>query len=154
VFVLQLGARDFNDTAVCLGPQVAAVLETLMALPKLSESDWYAACVEVISLDQEALAAMAPYETVDRAFIADVDAFVALSRSVTQYLEGIFYAVPDGVAPEIPNAFSMNDPLDKLVSNSIVEVRADDTTWIEVATDSRSIVEQAQQRFGGNVLAG
>ena len=51
VFALQLSRYGFNDNAVCLGPQVASVLDLLIVLPELSQCDWYAARVEVRAHD-------------------------------------------------------------------------------------------------------
>jgi hypothetical protein len=139
VFELRLSAASFGDTCVCLGPQVATVLETLTALPELSQCVWYAAGVDPMGADPQIIAAMKPYATRDKALIPDIDVFVTMSRKVTQFLDGIFHAVPAGKE-------------DKFFINRVVEVLLDDTTLIEVSAESEIIVEQIRRRLGGIIL--
>jgi len=139
VFELRLSAASFGDTCACLGPQVATVLDSLTALPELSQCVWYAAWVDPIGADPQIIAAMKPYKTRDKVLIPDIEAFVTMTRKVTQFLDGVLFAVPAGKE-------------DRFFINRVVEVRANDTTLIEVETENPIIVEQVQRRLGGIIL--
>ena len=148
VFVLQLGAADFNDKAVCLGPQIATVLETLIDFPELSEAAWYAVWVDAMGASPDVIAAMKHYEGSDERSIPDIRSFIAMSRTVTQFLSGVFFGVPANQPPELSDG--IDQASDVLALNGLVEVRAEDTTFIEVVTARSAIY----QRFLGKTLAG
>jgi hypothetical protein len=151
VFVLQLGHTDFNDTAACLGPQVASVLDALIALPELSGVAWYAASVDAIAppVVREALA---NYET-DECPISDVQNFVSLVHHTGQLLDGVFFSVPMGQEPIVAvKLLTADGQIKKLVANSLVQVCAFDTTWIEIGSDIPILIERMQGRFGGKML--
>src|SRR5688572_8918264 len=101
--VLQLNAADFDDNMVCLGPQVASVLEALIALPELSKAAWYAASVDAIG-SPEVRVAFRSYEPREPRSISDMATFVLLAERAVQFLDGVFFAVPVGQPPMLlPN---------------------------------------------------
>ena len=152
VFVLQLNLDDFNDTAACLGPQVASMLDELIALPSLSNVIWYAASVDA-SASPEIREAFQSYETREPRPISDIANFVSLVRRTVQFLDAVFFSVPVGHAPVVAVEFLTSDgPIEKLVANSAVEVCAADTSFIWVGTDIPTIIEHMQRRFGGKML--
>jgi hypothetical protein len=148
VLVLQLNATDFDDNVVCLGPQVASVLEALIALPELSKAAWYAASVDAIG-SPEVRAAFRSYEPREPRPIGDMATFVSLVLRAVQFLDGVFFAVPVGQAPDVTAKFLTSDgPIERLVANSIVEVCAADTSLIWISTDISSIIDRLPVRFG------
>ena len=148
MFVLQLGAADFNDTHVCLGPQIATVLEALVGFPELSDAAWYALWVDAMGASPDVIAAMRHYEGSDERPIPDIRSFIAMTRTVTQFLSGVFFAVPADQTPDL--ADGIDQASDRLALNGLVEVRAEDTTFIEVVTADSAIY----QRLLGKTLAG
>jgi hypothetical protein len=152
MFALQLSAADFGETAVCLGPQVAAVLETLRALPELAGCAWYGAWIDPMGAAEEVISALRRYETSDEVLIEDIQNFIALSREVTQLLAGVVFAVPAGQEPHISDG--VDSALGLFALNGVVEMRAEDTTFIEVVTASQSIVDGVLSRFGGKLVVG
>jgi hypothetical protein len=150
VFVLQLYRDEFNDDAVCLGPQVASVLDALIAQPELSKATWYAASIDAIGHTR---AAFQNYETREPRPIGDVASFVSLVRRTVQFLDGVFFSVPVGQTPNIAVEFLTSDgPIEKLVTNSIAELCAADTSLIWIGTDILTLIERMQERFGGKAL--
>lgn len=140
MYALQFGAADFNDRAVCLGPQIAAVLEALVNLPELADAAWYAVWVDAMGAPPDVIAAMKHYAGSDEKTIPDIRSFIATCRVVTQFLSGIFFAVPADQSPQMSGG--IDEPSDALALNGLVEVRAEDTTMIEVVTGNRAIYHQ------------
>ena len=152
VLALQLHNHDFKDTAACLGPQVAAVLDDLIMLPELSSATWYAAAFEMI-WPVEIREALQVYAANQPVPIVDIRSFIPLVRKVGQFLDGVIFSVPLGDAPVVATKLLTADgPISKQVTNSIVEICAFDTSWIEVVTDVSALIEQLQKRFGGQMV--
>lgn len=152
LLALLLGCEDFNDNAVCLGPQIASVLDALVAPPELSNVTWYAASVDAMG-SPEAREAFRNYESREARRIHDVASFVSLVRRADQFLDGVFFCVPTGQVPVVVAEFLTSDgPIEKLVANSIIEVCAADTSIIWIGTDAPAIIDVTQRRFGGKTL--
>ena len=152
VFVLQLNHSDFGDTAACLGPQVATVLDALAALPELSGTAWYAGAFDMI-WPEEIREPLRKYETNEPVPIEDIGSFVPLVRKVGQFLDGVFFSVPAGQPPLVAvKLLTADGPIEKLVTNAIVQVCAFDTSWIEIGTEDEPMVRNLQLRLGGKIV--
>jgi hypothetical protein len=152
VFALQLNHSDFNDTAACLGPQVASVLDALAALPELLDTAWYAGAFDMI-WPEEIRGALRKYEASEPVLIDDIGTFVPLVRKVGQFLDGVFFSVPVGQPPLVAvKLLTADGPIEKLVTNAIVQVCAFDTSWIEIGTEDESMIRSLQLRFGGKIV--
>jgi hypothetical protein len=148
VLALRLASDDFADSAVCLGPQVADVLAVLHSLSELIGCQWHAAYVDPMGAPEQVISALRHYEATDGTPIQDIQAFIGLSRQVTQFLDGIIYAVPGG---ETPRRANKADASMLFAVNGVVQMDAHDTTLIEIMTERRSIVDGVQRRFGGKL---
>ncbi|WP_162917628.1 hypothetical protein [Dongia deserti] len=152
MLALLLNCDDFNDSSVCLGPQVASVLEALVTLPELSNVTWYAASVDAMG-SPEIREAFRNYESHEARPVRDGASFVSLVRCAVQFLDGVFFCVPVGQEPVVAADFLTTDgPIERLVTNSIVEVCTADTSIIWIGTDVSAIIDIAQRRFGGRTL--
>jgi len=152
VLVLQLSHSDFNDTAACLGPQVAAVLDALTALPELSNAAWYAGGFEMI-WPEEIREALRLYESNEPVMIDDIGTFVPLVRKVGQFLDGVFFSVPAGQPPAVAvKLLTADGPIEKMMTNAIVQVCAFDTSWIEIGTENEAMIRNLQLQFGGKIV--
>ena len=74
-------------------------------------------------------------------------------RAAKQLLDGVVIAVPSAEAPDaLPQIITADGPRAKVARNSVVEVRAFDTTWVEVYTEVPELVTSLQNRFGGKLV--
>jgi hypothetical protein len=152
VLALQLNHNDFNDTAACLGPQVASVLDALAALPELSDTAWYAGAFDMI-WPTEVRQALRKYEACESVAIDEIRSFVPLVRKVGQFLDGVFFSVPVGQPPLVAvKLLTADGPIQQLVTNAFVQVCAFDTSWIEIGSEDKAMIRQMQLRLGGKIV--
>lgn len=144
VFVLALKGKAIDGEGVsCTGAQIALVLECLLDAKELSDCAWYAGALDAMNSPA--------FEPFDKAptIVGDLGDFLHRLRATIQLLDGVIFAVPTGASPVLAaSGVSAEGPRDLNVLNSLVEILAFDTTFIEVVSRGRTLVEHVDRRFG------
>ncbi len=114
---------------------MAVVLEALIAMPALVGCAWYAGAVETLDGPQS------PYFACDARRVWDMADFIQKVKACSQLLNGVILAMKGSVCPEILiTDVTAEGPMEKFLEDTLVEVRAFDTSYIEVYTDSENII--------------
>ena len=118
----------FGEGVVCLGTQVACVIDALSTLR--ADLSWFAADIEPVGADSLKAASPVP------AFIGTSDAAASSAREVHQFLFGVFVAV-SGSATQLRvrdgGQLSTEDPPDADLGDALFELRTVDTSHISLA---------------------
>jgi hypothetical protein len=135
------GAQVNGDDVPCTGPQIAIVLRALMDQPELIECDWYAAALDPFEL-------LSDYSAATLHHVQDMDDLIGRVGAVGQLSDGVFVAVPRSCVPACGDAhMSADGPAERLVANSIVELHAFDTSWIEVYSPEQTLLAALGAQF-------
>ncbi|WP_044558651.1 hypothetical protein [Azospirillum sp. B4] len=147
MLVLQIRGNDIDDDRVtCTGAQVATVLDFIAAVPALAGGDWYAGAVDGLG------ARLTEYEVLEPIPVPALADLLHRIRNIPQLLDGVFALVPRHEIPRLTgDCFSADGPMEPLIHNALVEIKAFDTSFVEVYTDQPSLITVVQQRFGGEV---
>ncbi len=114
-------------------------------MPDLQNCIWYAGAFECYP-------ATTGYESSTLEEVADLPELVHKLRATGQLLDGVLVAVPSATLPDIIfHNISADGPMNKLVRNSVVEIHAFDTSWVEVYTEIRQVIGTLTNRFGGEI---
>jgi hypothetical protein len=147
--VLQFRGEDLDgNRTCCTGRQVAMVLDALLASPELRSSVWYAGALETYP-------AFGLYEGAELEQITDIIGLIETIRAAPQLLDGVFIAINSGETPDAAwPTITADGPMEKAARNSMVELHAFDTSWIEVYTELSDLAASLRQRFGGRLVDG
>lgn len=133
----------FGSKVVCLGPQVALLAKELEQLA--GPLEWWVANVETNTGDPPCRLGM---EGADRA--GSTAEFVAWANVVDQFLHGVFMAVRPGAsrASLRTDPTSHDDPWADM-GDELFDVRAFDTSSLDVAASDLAAATRLATRFGG-----
>lgn len=139
VMVRLTGAHIDGSDASCLGGQLAAVVRALEAT--LGPTIWYASDVEATPASE--LPAGAQPIACGR-----TSALIARLEATDQVLAGVFLAVPhDAPVPRLRDVARTDDPPFAELGDAVAEVRAFDTSWVEVYARSADLIAPLQARY-------
>lgn len=146
--ILQLRGEDIDgDEFSCTGPQLAKVLDELTKMPELAACAWFAAAVDAIEQVQ-----LEPYGADQWKAILNINKMIEQVRAARQLLDGVFVAIEDSDWPEkTAEAITAYAPMTRLAANSKIELRACDTTFVEIYSDHPKLIERLRTRFGGEL---
>jgi hypothetical protein len=140
------GSDIDGDEYVCTGPQIASVLDALARTPELSRCTWYAAAIDAND------PALETYVTDYWKAVANIGDLVERVRATRQLLDGVFIAIEGSNWPErTAEPITAYTPMARLAANSVVELRAFDTTYVEIYSDHPEPIDRLRQRFGGEL---
>lgn len=131
-----------RTTVACLGDQMADVLEVVESVsPGLV---WYAADIE------NAGPAFIPNRTPSPQLIGRLEDFLPRLRTSAQFLAGVFAGAPASVDTPCfrDGGLWTEDPSVVDLADTSVEVRAFDTTYIEVISTRLDILKSVGKAFG------
>lgn len=143
MLTLHLAGQDIDgDDISCSGRQIAEVLELLLGLKSLADCVWYAGSIDCFG------ASIEPFRDRVLKIVANPWRLSAILRTKTQLRDGVFVAVPRADPPRmLAGAVTAYGSEDRIVSNSRLEMRAFDTTSLEIYTDDPRIADQLRGRF-------
>ncbi len=145
--VLHLRGEDLNGSHICCtGPQIAMVLQALLTAPELRNCRWYAGAIETYPT-------FGMYESGQLEVVEDLTSLIERVTLAGQLFDGIIVAIPPAEAPDLRSQMITADgSMDKAVRNSLVEVHAFDTSWVEVYTEMPELIESIQGQLGGKLV--
>jgi hypothetical protein len=142
---VRLRLKEFpGSSTVCQGWQLANALAAVVSVaPDLS---WYAAHVTSIGQSWN-------IEATHPAKIGQVTDLIEVARAVPQFGGGVFVGVPGGcTAPRFrEGGLWTEDAPDADLGDGIVEVRAFDTTFIEVLSADAAILNGVARHYAARV---
>lgn len=147
VHTIYIRSKSFQSSVICEGVQIAEIVREIDALlPSLA---WYVADIEFYDyLDDQHPRDPKPVA------IGDANALIEFSRSVSQFLSGVFAGVPRGIeTPRFRDGGLWSEDTGEEVEDlgdSVIEVRAFDTSWIEVTSRDRDVIGALRDRFGAD----
>jgi hypothetical protein len=93
------------------------------------------------------------YESGQLEVVEDLTSLIERVTLVGQLFDGIIVAIPPAEAPDLRSQMITADgSMDKAVRNSLVEVHAFDTSWVEVYTEMPELIESIQGQLGGKLV--
>jgi hypothetical protein len=140
---LQLTGEAFS----CTGHQLALVVASLRSVA--SDCVWFVADLEAqgYSLPPAWINAHTPI------MFGATDELAAFAEGVPQFLAGVFLAAPSARLPPVwSRSFWTDDEPFEELDGTILEIRAFDTSWIEVYADEEARLHGLAQRFGGAIV--
>ena len=143
-YIVRLAGPDMDGQAIsCLGSQLVELVELLNT--REGGLTWGVFNLEPLS----GAASVAP-DGDDRTWSSDD--VVRLGRSKDQFLRGVFVAARLGVqTPSFRSDIDTEDPVDVDLRGAIAEIRAFDTSFFEVITESMPIAEYLARHYGVQV---
>lgn len=146
-FLLRMTPATFEESKViCLGRQIAEVLESIEhAAPGLS---WYASDVQTLG------GIFLPRREPVPAPIGHTDVTASRARAVSQFESVVFLRFAPAASVELrPGGVWTDDEPGADMGSAEVEVRAFDTTYIEVATSHQEVWRTLTSRFATTEVA-
>lgn len=129
----------------CTGEQLARLIAALP--PDNNDVIWWAADVDTTTGVPHWYPGGFTYTE-----IGGTDTLIDVSRSIQQYLSGVFIAVPKKYRHLIPGTEGDTEGAVPFTSEySIIEVRAFDTTYFLVAVRDLELGKHIQQQFDGEI---
>jgi hypothetical protein len=146
--ILQLRGEDIDgDEFSCTGPQLAKVLDELTEMPELTACAWFAAAVDAIEPGQ-----LEPFGADQWTEILNIKTVIEQVRATRQFLDGVFVAIENSDWPEkTAEAITAYTPMTRSAANSKIELRAYDTTFVEIYSDHPELIERLRPHFGGEL---
>lgn len=139
--VVRLRSENIDGSKVCgLGSQLQLIVESIAN--RLGDVDWYAADIDV--LNAKVLQSSTATQRVGR-----TGALLELLQRGYQFLRGVFIAVDSQIQrPRLRQLVDTEDPSDTDLGNSLLEIRAFDSTYFEVVTRDFCVVTDLVEAFG------
>lgn len=127
----------------CTGKQLAVLLHAMS--PWVRTGKWY---IFDVSTNSRTLEFLKTKEEIREA--VTLEELTSASIHVEQFLSGVFIAVPTNAKyPDgRPNFLTEDDPPNH-IGNAIVEIRAFDTSYFEVYSESLGLMSHLRATFGG-----
>jgi hypothetical protein len=138
---VQLPPEAFGASFACLGSQMALVVRTLCAL-RPGMSWWY---VDVQTIGPSAFR---HGETMHAA--GDCETFAQNVASANQFESGVFWAAQGTFSLPRPDPGTEDEEYAS-IGDAVVEIRAFDTSWIEVSSHEENVVRAIASKFGVTV---
>jgi len=139
VFQLPGTAIDGSDVC-CLGTQLARVVAAISQIR--GDLEWYAA-------DVDPYHGVFPMDGSEPVLVGSSARLMEQLSNVSQFLRGVFLAVEEGsAAPRFRNDIDTEDALDADLGDAVIEVRAFDSTYIEIHNCDATVSEQISRIFG------
>ena len=127
-----------HESLCCLGYQLANLVAHLDR--EVGEVHWYMFDINTENNDSR-------FNATSNATISTKD-FIQMVASVSQFLSGVFVAVPLSVEkPVFREPIKTDDAVDVPISPGILEVRAFDTSYFEVLTDDPTISSSISKSY-------
>jgi len=137
------GEKIDGSCCSCLGTQLARVLEFLDET--LGSVVWHVADVDAHQVLPDALKTRSDFRL---RRVGDTAELRELAGTVEQFLSGVFLAVPAQTSsPRLPNAIGTEDEPFGEIGDAIVEIRAFDTTALEVYARATVRIESLARAF-------
>lgn len=141
---VKLGPSFFGSTAICLGSQLATVVRLLdTAAPGLC---WFATDLSVLGTNLSILGTSIDEASGLRS-LGGASTATRWLDSHDQFVSGVFFAVLDGANPEIRAQADTEDPEWAQLGNAIFEMRAFDTSWIEITSANQPALARTFPRM-------
>lgn len=142
---IDIKSEDFQAQFICLGDQIAELVEQVdRLLPNLM---WYMADLEYNGGHSIDRFSRDPIPTA----IGNADALIEFSQKVNQFLSGVFAGVPKHTdTPRFRDGGLWSEDYGEDAADlgdSVIEIRAFDTSWITVASHSEGIIESLRDYF-------
>ena len=133
-----------DDQLRCLGTQVARLLTELHSLD--CELIWYVAHVlpylEGLTSDQPSFVCF-----------GDTGRLIQAVKKVDQFLQGVFAAVPKSVSdPQLRELAYTDDEFSAPLGDSIVEIRAFDTSYFDIIIQDKSFASRFRKRSSARFI--
>jgi hypothetical protein len=144
--VVRLGLAQFPSASVaCTGSQVAEVIACVSRVTR--GLVWYAADVEAPTSSFAVQRSSVPVR------IGEEQECISRVRVVDQFEAGVFVGISaSNENPRFRNGgLWTEDPVEVELADSVVEVRAFDTTFIEVLSCEREVLREVGRIFGAPV---
>lgn len=144
--VLRLeGFQLTGEHTVGSGHQLTMIIDALRQ--HTTDCVWFVADLDALYLLPEELVRV--HEPV---VVGTADDLVAFVEPVPQFLGGVFLAVPHERLPPVwSRSFWTDDQPFEDLDGARFEIRAYDTTYIEVYTDQEDLLRGLAEHFGGTI---
>lgn len=144
---IQLDGRHIDGSrSSCLGRHVTSILNVLE--PLLEDITWYCADVRTNRPDASAW----PAATAEVVSIGSTSDFLERVSRVDQFESGVFLALLRvGSSPNIRHDPATEDPPFSELGDAVVEMRAFDTSYIELYARGIALLEPLASRFDVDV---
>lgn len=143
---IQIKGRDIDgDLSSCLGPQLTKLMGSVKA--KLGNVVWFVADIDTVTGVPNWYSGKFSFVE-----IGHTETMMALSRTVLQYLSGVFIALrPENVQWIYGLEADTEDTAPFFLEQSVLEIRAFDQTFFLIHTHDRALAEYMLQQFNGEV---
>jgi len=149
VWSLRLSQLDFfpTDSAVCLGPQVAAVILTIDS--RIPQLQWYVADVRTVGYQFPSGASPVPW------LVGNASTLAEAALAVDQFESGVFVGVQSSIgSPRFRSGgLWTEDDQDADLGDATIEVRAVDTTDIEIYSSDRVLLAEVDAGLRTNPIS-
>jgi hypothetical protein len=144
VAMIQLtGEQIDGEIASCTGSQLVRILKILKEYHQ--DLDWY---IADISANQILANSFAPTKDDVPRRVGNIEQLINLSEQVDQFFSGIFLAISEVIpSPQWNRSFVTEDCPTEDLGDALIEIRAFDTTYFEIYSSDRSLIESIAQRF-------
>jgi hypothetical protein len=138
---------DIDGSLVsCLGIHLKSILQILET--QTHECVWF-----IADVDAHQVIDSLTYKLQEPQAFGDTRKLINLSENVDQFLSGVFLAVPVQQVPNHwVNSFSTERPPFDEMESAVFEIRAFDTTFIEVFTIEKELLLGLADKFGVEIL--
>lgn len=131
----------FDNLTQCLGKQLVEILELIKS--DTHNLTWYGTDVEINGSNAYRLELQGYIPKK----IGSIDELISLSKSVDQFLSGIFIALPKDIGPRWNIELSTEDPRFRDIEDAIIEIRAFDTSCFEIYSSDLAIIKKLSNKF-------
>lgn len=145
-YVIQLKGHQINGSMFsCEGSQIALIIEAFGEI--VQQCSWFVSDID----DQIDGPRLFPENVKIPALIGGRDEIVRFLRRVSQFVWAVFLAVPVDSLPVQWGEIGAEDVLFRDIGGAIVEIRAFDSSFIQIYARDAAVLEPIIARFGGEI---
>jgi hypothetical protein len=132
----------------CLGQQLEELLEFIELYSTSRDTIWYASDLDSSPIPE----CIRKFGDFIPKKVGNTRALIAICQQVTQFRSGIFLAFSNDVGDHLKEEFGTEDEEFRDIGAAVLEIRAFDTTFLEVYTNDYDLVRKIVGKFHCEIL--
>ena len=127
----------------CLGEQLIEILDFIELYPAIKDAIWYASDLDSSPIPE----CIRKFGDFIPKKVGNTRDLITICQHVDQFLSGIFLAFSKDVGDHLNEEFGTEDKEFRDIGDAVLEIRAFDTTFLEVYTNDYNLVHKIAEKF-------
>jgi hypothetical protein len=132
-----------GEEVSCLGSQLKEILELIKLYPSIKNAIWYASDVLAVTIPPFIM----NFEEFTPRKMGNTHDLIAICQHVDQFHAGVFLAFNKDVGDYLDEEFGTEDESFRDIGDAIFEIRAFDTTNLEIYAKDYDLIHKIAEKF-------